>query len=117
MDVAAIGPLARLAGAEPDGAGLRPRDLDRLLEHGARTGLVDAQEQRFIAGILDLSRKPVKQVMTPRTRMVSITLNDDPDTIARAFADSSLTRLPVRGDDMDDMVVGLWWRSCGGVTV
>jgi len=106
-----IRPLARLAGERPRDATLSDADLDRLLEHSAQSGLVDAQEQRFLAGILGLGRLPVQQVMTPRTRMVSIARTDDVDTIADAFRSSALTRLPVRGADIDAIIGMLFARD------
>ena len=107
----AIRPLARLAGDRPDDAALSDNDLDRLLDHSAQLGLVDVQEQRFLAGILGLGRLPVQQVMTPRTRMVSIALDDDTNAIADAFGRSGLTRLPVRGEDIDAIVGMLFARD------
>lgn len=107
----AIRPLSRLAGERPHDATLSDNDLDRLLDHSAQLGLVDVQEQRFLAGILGLDRLPVQQVMTPRTRMVSIARDDNPDAIADAFRSSGLTRLPVRGEDVDAILGMLFARD------
>ncbi|MCH2135945.1 MAG: hemolysin family protein [Phycisphaerales bacterium] len=119
VEAGAIGPLSRLAGVRRPEDDVTSADLDGLLKHSAQAGLVDDHEQRFLTGILELGRRPAKQVMTPRTRMVSIAPDDDEETIARAFTSSGLTRLPVRGDDMDDirgMLFARQWLAAGRPT-
>jgi putative hemolysin len=98
-----VRPLARLAGHRPEAAQLTGADLGALLDHQASAGVVDVSERQQLEGILSLSQRPVRSVMTPRTRMVSISLDDTPDVIATAFRTSALMRLPVFGKDADEI--------------
>jgi putative hemolysin len=111
VEAVAVRPLARLAGTPSLDATLRDGDLDQLLDHSAQRGVVDLHEQQFLTGILGLSRMSAQHVMTPRTRMVSITHTDNAATIAETFRSSGLTRLPVRGEDIDEVVGMLFARE------
>ena len=103
MERFVVRPLSRLAGHRPEAAQLSGADLASLLNHQAQAGVVDVSERQQLEGILSLSQRPVRSVMTPRTRMVSISLDDTPNVIATAFRDSALMRLPVCGEDTDEI--------------
>ena len=65
-----------------------------------------AREERFILEeVLDLSEARVREVMTPRVKMVTVHENDTIDTVKRLIADTGFSRLPV--EDKDEQIVGV----------
>jgi putative hemolysin len=82
-----------------------PEELAGLYRASAAGGLIDASERDMLAGILNVEVRLVREVMTPRTRLVIV-----PGTMSVADALARLaggphTRFPVTGADGD--IVGL----------
>jgi putative hemolysin len=82
-----------------------PEELAGLYRASAAGGLIDASERDMLAGILNVDDRLVREIMTPRPRLVTV-----PDTMSVADALDRLaggphTRFPVTGADGD--VVGL----------
>jgi putative hemolysin len=82
-----------------------PEELAGLYRASAAGGLIDASERDMLAGILNVDDRLVREIMTPRPRLVTV-----PDTMSVADALARLaggphTRFPVTGADGD--VVGL----------
>lgn len=82
-----------------------PEELAGLYRASAAGGLIDASEREMLAGILNVDDRLVREIMTPRQRLVTV-----PDVMSVADALGRLaggphTRFPVTGADGD--VVGL----------
>ena len=82
-----------------------PEELAGLYRASAAGGLIDASERDMLAGILNVDDRLVREIMTPRPRLVTV-----PDTISVADALARLaggphTRFPVTGTDGD--IIGL----------
>ena len=82
-----------------------PEELAGLYRASAEGGLIDASERDMLAGVLNVDDRLVREIMTPRPRLVTV-----PDTMTVADALARLaggphTRFPVTGVDGD--VVGL----------
>jgi putative hemolysin len=78
-----------------------PEELAGLYRASAAGGLIDASERDMLAGILNVEGRVVREVMTPRTRLVT---EDGSATVADALArlaGGPHTRFPVvEGDDV-----------------
>lgn len=82
-----------------------PEELARLYRASAAGGLIDVAERDMLAGILNVEGRLVREVMTPRTRLVTVDV-DAPvaDSLAR-LASGPHTRFPVTdGDDVIGVV-------------
>jgi putative hemolysin len=82
-----------------------PEELAGLYRASAAGGLIDASERDMLAGILNVDDRLVREIMTPRPRLVTV-----PDTISVADALARLaggphTRFPVTSTDGE--IVGL----------
>ncbi|HUF37529.1 MAG TPA: hemolysin family protein [Anaerolineales bacterium] len=75
-----------------------------MIEQGTRIGVFDEAEQDMIEGVLKLGDRRVGAVMTPRSQVVSLALDDDRKTIARKLADNRYSRFPLVEDDLDSVV-------------
>lgn len=78
-------------------------DIRALAELGHRGGEIEEAEREIIDALFDLADRPVREVMTPRLDMVTLT---EPVSIA-AVRDSvkatGHSRYPVTGEDQDDV--------------
>lgn len=94
--------LMKLGNLETDHAHTHvhsPEELSGLYRESAAGGLIDASERDMLAGILNVNERLVAEIMTPRTRLVTI-----PGTTSVADALSQLaggphSRFPVTADD------------------
>ncbi|NOY77977.1 MAG: HlyC/CorC family transporter [Calditrichaeota bacterium] len=82
------------------------RDMEILIREGAKSGVVEESEQEIITRIFRLSRLRVREIMVPRTDMVSIDLADDIPTIIQTVQAFRFSRYPVINKRVDN-VVGL----------
>lgn len=82
-----------------------PEELAGLYRASAKGGLIDAAEREMLAGVLNVEDRSVREIMTPRRRMVTVPLDADVGTALRQMAESAHTRFPVTVDD--DEIVGL----------
>lgn len=82
-----------------------PEELAGLYRASAAGGLIDASERDMLAGILNVDHRLVREVMTPRPRLVTVS---DAVTVREALdelASGPHTRFPVRSSDGD--IVGV----------
>ena len=58
-------------------------EIHHLVSEAESAGVLEPGEKEMIAGVMRLGDRPVGAVMTPRTEVNEIDLNDDPDKSAR----------------------------------
>jgi CBS domain containing-hemolysin-like protein len=108
IEAVAVAPLARLlrpsAGDHPHS--ITPEELSALLEHGARRGAIDEDEQRLLAEVVELGTTRVRDVMTPRVDIRWLDVSGGPDDVAALVRETGLTRFPVVEGSPDDGVLG-----------
>ena len=104
VDVAIVTPISRLTGVSRSSDGLTADELERLLALSSASGVVDRDEQQTLSDVMQLGRTTVRRAMTPRTRMVTIQAEDSPDQVRKLIERHHFTRLPVHGEDLDDIV-------------
>jgi putative hemolysin len=76
-----------------------PEELAGLYRASAAGGLIDASERDMLAGILNVEARLVREIMTPRTRLVTVSGSMAvADALAR-LAEGPHTRFPVMVDD------------------
>ena len=103
VDVVIITPLSRLVTT----ATPRPLDAEELatlVEVSSSEGIIDQDEQRVLFEVVELSRIRVREVMTPRVRMVAAPHTATEGEIRELIDSSHLTQLPMYGEDLDDIV-------------
>jgi putative hemolysin len=62
------------------------------------------EELELISSVLDFSDAIVREVMTPRTDMVTIAAADTSDQVLDVIVETGFSRIPVTGDSIDDIV-------------
>jgi len=88
------------ATAEPQ---LREGQFKALVELADAQGALEAEEADMIHRVFELSDTPVSRVLTPRSDVVSVNLNDDLETLMDASLDGRYSRLPVWSGEPDNI--------------
>ncbi|MBT5137259.1 MAG: HlyC/CorC family transporter [Phycisphaerae bacterium] len=102
IDFLIITPLARLASsAVPDP--LNAEELASLVALSTSEGIINLNEQRALFEVVELSRIRVREVMTPRVKMVAASTTASAREIRDIIAESRLTQLPIYRDDLDEI--------------
>lgn len=104
LDRAVVTPLSRLTAPVSAPPQLDEEELTALLEISSRQGVIDADEQRLLRDVFNLSRLRVRDVMTPRVRMQAVALNSPRDEVLDLARQTRLHRFPVYRHNLDDIV-------------
>ena len=83
---------------------LTTEELRMVFAEATHAGIIEEHEHKVIAGVVRLADRPVREVMTPRTDVDRIAVNASADEVRNALINSLHTRLPVTGDDIDDII-------------
>jgi putative hemolysin len=76
-------------------------EIHHLVSEAESAGVLEPGEKEMIAGVMRLGDRPVGAVMTPRTEVDEIDLNDAPETIREIMSKSPHSRFPVSDGDRD----------------
>lgn len=79
-------------------------DLKNMLFVGKEIGVIEASEQTMVERIFRLSDRDVSAVMTPRTEIVFLEMDDSQEEIIRKISESPYTRFPVVSETYDDVI-------------
>jgi putative hemolysin len=79
-------------------------ELEKLLAAQAAGGEVDKGAPQLIRSIFELSDKRCRDVMVPRTEVVSVDVATPPTEILRLLGEEGHSRLPVYRDDVDHIL-------------
>ena len=111
-----LGPFARLlialTNAVTPGKGYRDgpfeseSELRGLVDEAREKRLIEADERAMIHSVFELGDTFTREVMVPRTDMVAIDVDRVCRQAMKLFIRSGFSRIPVLGEDVDD-VVGL----------
>ena len=87
-----------------------PEELEGLYRESAAGGLIDAAERDMLAGVLNVEERVVREIMTPRTRLVTVAGDRTVRQALMELANTPYSRFPVTGEG-DDVVGVVHLRS------
>jgi CBS domain containing-hemolysin-like protein len=99
--------LVRLTGVEPIaeiGLVHTPDELHFALRESRRHGQLEAPDARVLTAALRLKEIDAEDAMTPRVDLITIPQHATPGDILEVAARTGFTRLPVTGEDLDNIV-------------
>lgn len=79
-------------------------EIKILLEDSAESGSIDSDQYQYLDNIFDLDDKDAKAIMTPRTEVLCIDLEDDLETNLDFMGKNKFTRYPVFQEDKDNII-------------
>ena len=97
----------RLAGhdADKEHEAYTDEELKLLIDESTENGLIDPEQNEFVDNIFDIGDKDAEAIMTPRTDLICIDLEDTLEENAQLIRNYKYTRYPVcRGSK--DRIVG-----------
>jgi magnesium and cobalt transporter len=84
-----------------------PRDLAELVEHlreASERGLFDGDALVMLEGVLAVADMQVRDIMVPRSQMVFVERDEQPDKLVELVVESGHSRFPVIGEDRDQIL-------------
>ncbi len=81
-----------------------PDELRMLIEQSEEQGAIDTEDAQLIGGVFEFSEKNAREVMTPRTAVVALTIDAGLDEAVRTVEEAGFSRYPVYEDSIDNVV-------------
>jgi putative hemolysin len=81
-------------------------EIQLLIDQGTEAGVIEEAEQDMVEGVFSLSDSRVYSIMTPRTEITWLDINDTPDEIRNKIIESPYSRFPVCQDSLD-VILGI----------
>ena len=84
-----------------------PKDRDQLIQllrEAQGRGLFDTDAQGMMEGVLQVADMQARDIMIPRSQMVVVSRDADPDELISVAIESGHSRFPVVGDSRDEVV-------------
>jgi putative hemolysin len=95
-------PFARRDALSPEAAALR--EIMALASSAHLSKLIDARQERLIRAASRLPQLRVRQIMTPRSEVLYLKVDDPLSRILQTVQQSAYTRLPLCENDMDHVI-------------
>ena len=119
-----LGPVARMFTAITRGlfrifrlpartevAAVTEEDVRALVQLGMEEGEIEDVEHEIIDALFDLADRPIREVMTPRIDVISLTDPVDAAEARDALANSGHSRYPVVRGDLDELIGVLYVKD------
>lgn len=79
-------------------------ELQVLIDQGTQAGVFEEAEQDMVEGVFSLGDQRVYSLMTPRTDIIWLDINDSPEEILQKIAESEYSRFPVCDGSLDKVL-------------
>ncbi|MBC7812863.1 MAG: HlyC/CorC family transporter [Burkholderiales bacterium] len=79
-------------------------EIKALIQQGAHAGILDQSEHSMVQGVFGLGDQRIGTLMTPRTEMVWLEINDSQADIFRKIAESGYSSFPVCKETPDHIL-------------
>ncbi len=81
-------------------------EIQLLIDQGTQAGVFEESEQDMVEGVFSLGDQRVYSLMTPRTDIVWLDIDDSLDEIRKKITENDFSRFPVRQDTLD-VILGI----------
>ena len=78
-------------------------EIITVVEEAAEDGEIDEQESELIKNVIKFSDLDVNDILTPRVDVAAVDINWDKEKIAKVFAETEFSRLPVYDETIDNI--------------
>lgn len=79
-------------------------DLIDAMDLGMEEGIINKNESMMIQNVIDFKDNYAKDIMTPRTDIVAIDIEESFDEVIEKISEYSYSRMPVYEDNLDNIV-------------
>ena len=91
--------------------GFSRAEFSAMVDLGAEEGQLDKQESSILKNLLLLNEIRVKEVMTPRTVIFSLSESSTVETFFHKYDDIRFSRIPIYSDGNQEQMIGFVLRS------
>lgn len=99
-----VEPLSRLTAPRTAPPDLSDDEIKALLDISGREGVIDDEEHRILHDVLGMRTLRVRDVMTPRVKMVAIPATATRADVEALTREHRLTKIPIHGADLDEIL-------------
>jgi putative hemolysin len=105
--------LVKIVGLDKDDLDekVTKEEIKSLLEEGQVSGTINENEKEMIDGILEFDDKRADRVMTPRTEVYCIDIEDTLDDYIDELLEKRYTRIPVYEGNIDNIIGILYMKD------
>ncbi|MBI3174575.1 MAG: HlyC/CorC family transporter [Chloroflexi bacterium] len=97
--------VLRLMGVKPsEDPPVTEEEIQLLIDQGTQAGVFEESEQDMVEGVFSLGDQRVYSLMTPRTDIIWLDINDSPQEILQKIAESEYSRFPVCDGSLDKVL-------------
>jgi len=98
--------IIRLFGIDPnaDVEAVTEEDIRMLVDAGGEKGVIEESQQEMIHNIFELDDNNVGDIMTHRTEIIGIEVEEPLEQVVKASIAEGCSRIPIYKDDLDDIV-------------
>lgn len=79
-------------------------EVKYILKEGKEKGIFEPSEEKLIRSVFEFTDTYVHNIMTPRTEIVALDIESNPEKLMRVINEEGFTRIPVFKDDLDHIV-------------
>ena len=91
-------------GATAEQTDEQEEQIEALINAGKEEGLIEEEDRKLIQSVVEFGDKTVKEVMTPRPRMVGIEKGATANELRQLVINEQYSRIPVFDGTIDDVV-------------
>ncbi|MDS0525090.1 hemolysin family protein [Clostridium sp. SHJSY1] len=105
--------LVKITGLDKDGLNekVTKEEIKSILEEGQVSGTINENEKEMIDGILEFDDKRADKVMTPRTEVYCIDIDDELNDYIDELLENRYTRIPVYEENIDNIIGILYMKD------
>jgi putative hemolysin len=96
--------LSRAVGSEGTAESVTSRELEYLIEQGAKHGSIDKVREQLLSSVLAFADVLVKEIMIPRTQVIALEETATYDEALKLVTETELSRIPVYRGSLDEVV-------------
>ncbi|TNE44192.1 MAG: HlyC/CorC family transporter [Deltaproteobacteria bacterium] len=86
-------------------------DIEYIIDLGTREGVLNEEKEKLLQSILEFDDITIREVMVPRTEMLSISVEAQPDDVLELANNSPHSRIPVYLEHLDNVEGILYLRD------
>ena len=87
-----------------DQSTLTEDELITIVDEAEEGGVLETEESNLIKSAIEFNDVCAGDILTPRVEICAISKDDSVQDIAKTFIESAYSRLPVYGEDLDDII-------------
>ena len=80
------------------------QEIQELIDEGEEQGLITSQEGLMISSILEMKDTFAREIMTPRSEMISASADATTDQVIQLIREHGFSRIPIYSDNQDHIV-------------